>query len=151
MNWGAPTNQERAVMGEKPSYEDLANRVEALEKTTCDYEQIEAELVKLSHAVEQSPCAIMITDASGGIEYVNPWFTEMTGFLGKEVIGKNAAELGEQSPEEEQSMWDMITSGEVWHGEFHNKKKNGEYYWERASISSLKKQVKRHHPLCQDF
>jgi PAS domain S-box-containing protein len=124
-------------MAKKTNCKDLARRVEELEKTTCDYEQIEAQLLKLSHAVEQSPCAIMITDASGGIEYVNPRFTEMTGFLGKEVIGKNAAELGDQSSEEEQNMWEVITSGGVWHGEFHNKKKNGEYYWERASISSL--------------
>ena len=125
-------------MGEKPSYEDLAKRVKALEKTTCDYDQIEAQLLKLSHAVEQSPSAIMITDASGSIEYVNPRFTEMTGFTAEEVIGKNAAKLGDQSSEEKQHMWNVITSGGVWHGEFHNKKKNGKYYWERASISSLK-------------
>ena len=125
-------------MGEKPSYEDLANRVEALEKTTCDYEQIEAQLLIVSHAVDQSPSAIMITDASGGIEYVNPRFTEITGFEAEEVIGKNAAELGEQSSEEKQAMWDVIKSGEVWRGEFYNKKKSGQYYWERASISSLK-------------
>jgi PAS domain S-box-containing protein len=129
-------------MGEKPSYKDLANKVEALEKTTCDYEQIEAELVKLSHAVEQSPCAIMITDASGAIEYVNPRFTEMTGFTAEEVIGRNAAELGDQSSEQKEKMWDVITSGGVWRGEFHNKKKGGDYYWERASISSLKSKSK---------
>jgi PAS domain S-box-containing protein len=125
-------------MGEKHSYEDLARRVEELEETTCDFEQIEAQLLKLSHAVEQSPSAIMITDASGHIEYVNPRFTEITGFFGEEVIGINAAELGRQSPKEEQNMWDVIKSGAVWHGEFHNRKKSGEYYWERASISSLK-------------
>lgn len=131
-------HQERVVMGEEPSYEDLAKRVETLEKTTCDYEQIEAQLLKLSHAVDQSPSAIMITDASGGIEYVNPRFTEITGFTAEEVLGKNAAALGNQSSEEKQNMWEVITSGGVWRGEFHNKKKNGQYYWERASISSLK-------------
>lgn len=125
-------------MAKKTSYQDLAKRVEELEKTTCDYEQMEAQLLKLSHAVEQSPSAIMITDASGAIEYVNPRFTEMTGLLGEEVIGKNAAELGKQSSEDKQDMWNVIKSGGVWHGEFHNRKKTGEYYWERASISSLK-------------
>lgn len=128
----------RKIMGKRPSYEDLAKRVEALEKATCDYDQIEAQLLKLSHAVEQSPSAIMITDASGSIEYVNPRFTEITGFTAEEVFGKDAAKLGEQSSEEKQKMWDMIQSGGVWHGEFYNKKKNGQYYWERASISSLK-------------
>ena len=125
-------------MAEKPSYKELANRVKALEKTTCDYDQIEAQLLKLSHAVEQSPSAIMITDASGSIEYVNPRFSEITGFEAEEVIGKNASELGDQPSEDEQDMWDVIKSGQVWHGEFHNKKKSGQYYWERASISSLK-------------
>jgi len=125
-------------MGGKPSYEDLAKRVEELEKTTCDYEQIEAQLLIVSHAVDQSPSAIMITDASGGIEYVNPRFTEITGFTAEEVMGKNAAELGDQSSQEKQNMWDVIKSGEVWRGEFYNKKKSEQYYWERASISSLK-------------
>ncbi|MBN1842133.1 MAG: PAS domain S-box protein [Deltaproteobacteria bacterium] len=125
-------------MAKKTSYQDLATRVEELEKTTCDYEQMEAQLLKLSHAVEQSPSAIMITDASGAIEYVNPRFTEMTGLLGEKVIGKNAAELGKQSSEDKQNMWNVIKSGGVWHGEFHNRKKTGEYYWERASISCLK-------------
>lgn len=138
MVWDVEANQERAVMGEKPSYEDLAKRVEELEKATCDYDQIEAQLLILSHAVDQSPSAMMITDASGAIEYVNPRFTAITGFTAEEVMGKNAAALGDQSSEEKQNMWDVIKSGEVWRGEFYNKKKNGQHYWERASISSLK-------------
>jgi PAS domain S-box-containing protein len=128
----------RKVMGKKPTYEDLVKRVEELEKATCDHDQIEARLLKLSHAVEQSPSAIMITDASGVIEYVNPRFTQITGFSADEVMGKNASELGNQSSEEEQKMWAVIQSGGVWRGEFYNKKKNGQTYWERASISSLK-------------
>jgi PAS domain S-box-containing protein len=136
--WNEKADHKRASMATNNSYEDLAKRVEELEKTTCDYEQIEAQLLKLSHAVEQSPSAIMITDAFGNIEYVNPRFTEFTGFASEEAIGKNATELGEQSSEEERNMWEVIKSGKVWHGEFHNRKKNGEYYWERASISSLK-------------
>ncbi len=104
-------------------------------------ERIHAEesLRKLSHAVEQSPASIVITDTIGNIEYVNPKFTEITEYLQSEVIGKNVRLLksGEQSPETYKRLWDTITSGMEWRGEFHNKKKNGELYWEFASISPI--------------
>jgi len=125
-------------MTAKPSYEELQERLGNLEKQTCDYGQIKEELLKLSHAVEQSPSAIMITDTSGLIEYVNPRFTEMTGYASQEALGMNAANLGEQPREERQRMWDVIRSGSVWQGEFLNKRKNGAPYWERASISAIR-------------
>ncbi len=102
--------------------------------------QAEEELRKLSVAVEQSPVVTVITDTKGNIEYVNPEFTELTGYSYKEVIGKNPRILksGEHSPEFYKELWDTITSGKVWHGEFHNKKKNGDLYWDYASISPIK-------------
>ena len=127
-------------MAKKPSYEELERRVEELERESDQHRHTEDELLKLYHAVNHSPSAIMITDAHGLIEYVNPKFTEMTGFTAHEIEGKNAADLGEQSPEEEKRMWQVLESGDEWRGEFHNKKKNGELYWERASISSMKNQ-----------
>jgi PAS domain S-box-containing protein len=101
--------------------------------------KVEEQINKLSHAVEQSPTAIVVTDTTGNIEYVNPQFTRLTGYSSEEVLGKNPRFLksGEQPTEFYQQLWDTINSGKVWHGEFHNKKKNGELYWESASISPI--------------
>jgi PAS domain S-box-containing protein len=110
---------------------------EGRRKKNTDPECMEDELLKLTHAVTHSPSAIMITDAKGVIEYVNPKFVDITGFTSEEIIGTNAADLGEQAPEDEAKMWKSIRSGNVWRGEFRNKKKNGEDYWERASISAI--------------
>ena len=100
----------------------------------------EEQLQKLSLAVDQSPASIVITDTKGNIEYVNPKFTQVTGYTLEEAVGKNPRILksGETSPEEYKRLWEMITSGEAWRGEFHNKKKNGELFWEMASISPVK-------------
>jgi PAS domain S-box-containing protein len=95
---------------------------------------------KLSTAVEQSPVTIVITDTSGAIEYVNPKFTEMTGYTLAEAMGQNPRILksGEFPPEAYKTLWNTILAGEVWRGEFHNKKKNGQLFWEQASISPIK-------------
>lgn len=100
----------------------------------------EENLTKLSRAVQQSPASIVITDLNGDIEYVNPKFTDVTGYMPEEVIGKNPRVLksGEKSSEEYKELWDKITKGNDWFGEFHNKKKNGEFYWESASISPIR-------------
>lgn len=100
----------------------------------------EEHLKKLSMACEQSPASIVITDAKGKIEYVNSKFEELTGYTLKEVLGQNPRVLksGSTLSEEYKLLWDTITSGQEWHGEFHNKKKNGELFWERASISPIK-------------
>ena len=100
----------------------------------------EAELRKLSRAVEQSPASIVITDLSGAIEYVNPKFIQLTGFSLEEAMGQNPRILksGEKPPEEYKQLWNQITSGKEWKGEFHNKKKNGELYWESAVISPIR-------------
>ena len=95
---------------------------------------------KISAAVEQSPVAIVITDTAGAIEYVNPKFTEVTGYTSAEAIGQNPRILksGEFPSEGYKSLWDTILAGEVWQGEFHNRKKNGELFWEQASISPIR-------------
>ena len=102
--------------------------------------QAENELHKLSQAVEQSPVSIIITDKIGNIEYVNPKFTKITGYIREEVIGKNPRILksGEKSPDEYKELWKAITAGKEWKGNFHNRRKSGELYWENALISSLK-------------
>jgi len=102
--------------------------------------QAEAELRKLSLAVEESQVSIVITDAGGNIEYTNPKFTEVTGYTREEATGKNPRILksGEHPPELYKQLWDTITSGKEWRGEFQNKRKDGELYWENASISPIK-------------
>jgi len=102
--------------------------------------QAEEQLLKLSHAVEQSSSSIVITDAEGIIEYVNPRFTQVTGYSIEEVTGATPRILksGEHDPGIYKSLWDDITEGKEWRGELCNKKKNGELYWEYASVAPVK-------------
>ena len=99
----------------------------------------EDELRWLSKAVEQSPAIVVITDLNGSIEYVNPKFTEMTGYTLAEALGRNPRILksGETPAGEYRKLWETIQTGE-WRGEFHNRKKNGELYWESASICPIR-------------
>ena len=93
-----------------------------------------------SRAVEQSPAIIVITDLDGRIQYVNPKFTQVTGYGAEEVTGENPRILnsGETPQEVYSEIWATIRSGGEWRGEFHNRKKNGELYWVSASISPIK-------------
>ncbi|MBZ0126045.1 MAG: PAS domain S-box protein [Rhodocyclaceae bacterium] len=93
----------------------------------------------LVRAVEQSPASIVITDTAGRIEYVNPRFEEVTGYAKEEVIGKNPRILksGCNPPELYEALWRAITSGGEWRGELCNRAKDGELYWEYASISAV--------------
>ncbi|HUU95339.1 MAG TPA: PAS domain S-box protein [Phycisphaerae bacterium] len=102
--------------------------------------QAEEQVRKLTRAVEQSPVTVVITDTEGHIEYVNPKFTGLTGYTADEVLGKNPRLLksGEQSREFYEQLWTTILAGREWHGEFHNRKKNGELFWELSSISPVR-------------
>lgn len=105
-----------------------------------EQKRAEDQILKLSHAIEQGPTTVMITDIKGDIEYVNPRFTETTGYAREEAIGKNPRILksGEQAPEVYKKLWDTICSGGEWRGELRNKRKNGELYWEFTSISPVR-------------
>jgi PAS domain S-box-containing protein len=100
----------------------------------------EEELTKLSVAVDQSANTILITKTDGQIEYVNRAFTEITGYTSEEVIGKNPRILksGMQSRAFYEKLWETLANGEQWKGEFQNRKKNGEIYWETASITPVR-------------
>jgi diguanylate cyclase (GGDEF)-like protein/PAS domain S-box-containing protein len=104
-----------------------------------DKKKMEEELSILFQVSEQSPAIIMITDTSGKIEYVNPKFEQISGYSKEEVIGKNPHILksGHTNEQEYQQLWQTITQGKEWTGEFHNRRKNGELYWEKALISPL--------------
>ncbi len=95
---------------------------------------------KLLCAVEQGPCMVFITDADGNIEYTNPKFTKLTGYSRDEVLGQKPPifKSGEMSSEEYKRLWSTITSGREWRGEFYNRKKNGEVFWEYTTISPVK-------------
>lgn len=102
-------------------------------------EIVQKELLKLHAAVEQSANMILITDINGNIEYTNPKFTEVTGYSAKEVLGKNPRILNTGSDNKEQfvEMWQTIAAGKIWKGEFHNKTKSGELFWEQVTITPL--------------
>ena len=97
------------------------------------------QIRKLSRAIEASSGSIVITDAAGKIEYVNPAFTRITGYTSEEVLGQNPRILktGHTTPEEYEIMWKTIQTKRVWRGEFLNRRKNGEVFWESASISPI--------------
>lgn len=99
----------------------------------------ELRLRHLTQAVEQSPASVLITDFHGNITYVNPYFTDLTGYAPGEVIGKNPNVLqsGYTPDEVYREMWHTIQSGQTWHGEFLNRKKNGDLYWENVVIAPV--------------
>jgi PAS domain S-box-containing protein len=102
--------------------------------------RIEETLRNLSQAVEQSPISILITDVEGNIEYGNPKVFQLAGYEPEELLGKNIRifSSGEKTQEEYRKLWKTILSGAEWKGEFRNKKKNGDLYWELESISAIK-------------
>lgn len=100
----------------------------------------EEKLLQLTSAVEQSPAEVFITDTEGNIQYVNPRFCRLTGYSREEVLGKSPKFLqsGKTSHEQYKQLWETIKAGGEWRGEICNKKKNGELFWESASISAVK-------------
>jgi PAS domain S-box-containing protein len=98
-----------------------------------------ARLRELSHAVEQSPASVVITDPQGSIKYVNPGFSAATGYAPAETIGKNPRLLksGVHPAEFYRKMWEVLRCGEVWHGEICNRRKNGSLFWEDATIAPV--------------
>jgi len=127
--WSYPQYRDGRIVGQVATFLDISERLQAQEK-----------LLKLSRAVENSPAAVVITDRTGCIEYVNPKFTEIAGYLPEEAIGQNPRILGAglQSKEFYRELWQTVTSGNEWRGEFCNRRKNGEIHWEHASISPIR-------------
>lgn len=109
-------------------FRDISNR-----------KKIEEEIAKLSIALDQSANEVIITRKNGEIEYVNKAFTSVTGYSATEVLGKNSRILksGIHSPAFYKDLWKTLGKGKQWIGEFHNRKKNGELYWESATITPV--------------
>ncbi|HEX9652213.1 MAG TPA: PAS domain S-box protein, partial [bacterium] len=134
----AEFNNRRVVIAGRPYMHTVARDV-------AERKRAESELQKLTRAVEQSPVCVMITDTKGNIEYVNPRFSQLTGYTSAEVIGQTPRILksGAQTTDFYKGLWKNISDGNEWRGEFCNKKKNGELYWEFASICSIRDQQRR--------
>ena len=127
-----------------PMY-DAANRLLGLlgiGRDITESKKAQELIHKLSHAVEQSPTATMITDAAGNIEYVNARYCSLTGHGSEELVGANPriVNSGAMPANVYQGLWRTISSGLVWHGDLLNRKKNGELYWEETAISPLTNQ-----------
>ncbi len=123
--------------------EELSTSNTKLKQEISERKQVEELLRKHFQAILQSPVAIVITDLDGTIEYVNPKFSEYTGYSYEEAIGQNPRILKTTvtRPEVHHQMWAMIASGQAWEGDICNRKKNGELYWEHANILPVKNQA----------
>jgi len=126
--WLIPQYQEDTFLGMICTIRDITERKLA-----------EGDVRMLSSAVQQSPSIVLISDTDGIIEYVNPKFMEVTGFSSEEIIGKesNILRSGEHDPSFYEDLWTTLKAGKIWKGQFINKKKNGELFWEEASISAI--------------
>ncbi len=115
------------------------NLQEMIKARTHELENSNRELGKLFKAVEHSPSTVIITDRMGNIEYVNPKFCEITGYSFEEVIGNNPRMVKSNDTPKEyyQQMWETISAGKTWTGQFKNKKKDGSLFWELCSIAPI--------------
>lgn len=98
-----------------------------------------AELKKLSNAVEHCPASIIITDPNGAIEYVNPFFSRLTGYSLEEARGQTPKILNSGHHDDAffDNLWGTLLEKKTWRGEILNRKKDGSLYWESASLSPL--------------
>ncbi|WP_179953234.1 sensor domain-containing protein [Desulfobotulus mexicanus] len=122
---------------------DAEGRVQHLVGTSQDItekKKAEAELHKLTMAIEQSTNVVFITDRHGTIEYVNGVFERVTGYVREEAIGQNPRILasGETRPETYATLWETILSGQTWRGDFKNKTKGGSFYWGKGLITPVR-------------
>ncbi len=111
-----------------------------LRRVVAERIHAEAEARKFLRAVEQSSAAIVITDTDGVIEYVNPRFTDVTGYAPEEARGRKTSLLksGETDAAVYAEMWTTILAGREWRGELLNRRKNGDLYWERTLIAPIR-------------
>jgi diguanylate cyclase (GGDEF)-like protein/PAS domain S-box-containing protein/hemerythrin-like metal-binding protein len=120
-------------------YESLSSNTLHLMREIMEHRRDEASLKQLLLAIEQSPSAIVITGLDANIEFVNQAFVNTTGYSRTEAIGQNPSMLhsGKTSKQTYQDMWTRLKAGEVWKGEFINKRKDGSEFVELALISPV--------------
>ncbi len=115
-------------------------RLDGIASDVTGRRQAEDKLRKLSRAIENIASSVVITDREGVIEYVNPFFTQVTGYAAEEVLGQTPRILksGFHDLEEYRRLWETILDGREWRGELLNRKKNGEFVWEAEVISPVR-------------
>lgn len=133
--------------GEKRDVHLFASTIEINHKNYIHFIIVDISNLKLAErnlkllykAIEQSPTTFVITNTEGEIEYVNPKFTELTGYSFQEVFEQNPRILksGVHPQDFYENLWDTITSGNTWTGELCNRKKDGTLYWENTLISPI--------------
>ncbi len=113
---------------------------EIIEMLQREIAALKEENKKLSAIIDKIPASIVITNSAGNIEFVNPYFSKLTGYSSDEVLGKNPRIMksGYHLEDIYKELWNSILSGKVWEGELCNKKKNGELYWEQANIAPIR-------------
>jgi PAS domain S-box-containing protein len=117
----------------------IINGVLANYKDITERKQMEADRERHLAAIEQVAEGIAITDTEGTIEYINSAFEKITGYQKQELIGKNLRILksGEHDELFYRQLWEKIIAGNTWNGRLTNKKKNGSFYNEDATISPV--------------
>lgn len=147
LDWNAESARFFEICGEDKWYSieflplvDEELRLVILKASDITEKKIEAlKIAQFQQVVESSASSIVITQADATIEYVNPAFERLTGYSRAEVIGKNPRILqsGYIAESYYDELWAELKSGKTWKGEFLNRKKNGELFWERAVISPI--------------
>lgn len=127
-------------IGLSPFHEAGTTMAVAAIRDISERKEAEASLRKLNQAIEQGTAIVFITDPDGDIEYVNPRFTEVTGYTPDEAIGQTPRILksGLQEPALYDEVWNTLTDGREWHGEFCNRKKDGSIFWVSAALSPIR-------------
>jgi PAS domain S-box-containing protein len=123
-----------------PAEQSNSDKVLVIIENYTAQKENDLQLKILSKGVDNSPASVVVTNAEGEIIFVNQTFVRLTGYSFEEVKGKTPRILksGNHSEAFYKDLWDTITSGNNWIGEFQNKKKNGEIFWESTMITSLK-------------
>jgi len=105
-----------------------------------ELKQVEANLLRANWVMEQANASISITDLRGAIIYVNAQFTADSGYTKDECVGKNPRFLksGQTNPEVYRNLWTTLTKGDSWHGEFINRRKDGQIFLETEAITPLR-------------
>ena len=129
-----------ARIGREVNVRELDALAHGIDDMAAEIERRDAELGRLSMAIEQSPESVVIADMDAHIVYVNAAFERTTGYTREEMLGQNPRVLntGLTPPSTYKDMWATLVSGEVWRGEFHNTRKDGSTYLELATIAPIK-------------
>jgi two-component system, NarL family, sensor histidine kinase NreB len=128
----SPIYKENVIVGTRGFLVDI----------TQDKEK-EIKIKNLHAALEQSADSVFITNRAGEIEYVNKSFTEITGYTESEALGKrgNLLKSGKHKPNFYKKLWKCLDEGNPFKGEFINRKKNGQFYWVRQTITPIKNET----------